>query len=134
MDANDPRLTSIRLNAEKFITRLGPGSGLEFDFNKASVEWVDDFIERARLSEGAVTPGLVSVVGSYLGEAILAATDGRWDDDENGNLGIVFSNGNWCYPFGHAQKQFEFGRDSGNSVLGFYEVSIDFVATGKLAP
>ncbi len=133
MTVDDERLSKIRANAAMAVERFRELSGASFGFDASSVGWVEGFIDRTRPQvgeEGAA--GLVSVIGSYLGEAIIANTGGTWGEDDVGGLGVRFANGDTVYPFAKAWKQFEGGVDGGESILSFYTMSVDYVASGKL--
>ena len=94
---------------------------------------MEGFIERQREKAGPeASSGLVSVLGSYLGEAIIAATGAAWDTDDSGNLGIAFANGDMAYPFTKVGKQIEQGVEGGESILSFYNVCVEHIATGDL--
>ena len=126
-------LSQIAHNRDFAVREFGDLVEFEFGMDRDSVAWVEGFIERQR-KNGNVEPGggLHSVLGSYLGEAIIAATGGRWDEDDNG-IGILFANGDKCYPFAKVAKQLENGLEGGDSILSFYNVSVDYVAKGKLS-
>ena len=133
MQDNDPRLPVLRRNAALVIERLGPGSNLDpFGFDAASVAWIDGFIERARGTIGDKTEGAVSVLGSYLGEALVRATGGKWHDEPDDGVCVRFPNGHLAFPFRNVSKQLAQGRDNGESISNFYDVCIEYVATGKL--
>ena len=134
MTVDPERLNRLRANASLAVEQLGAISGMEFGLDEASVAWVEGFIERQRAqhASGESTGGLVNVLGSYLGEAIIAAADGRWDEDIDGNLGVAFPNGDMAYPFTKVAKQFEQGLEGGESILSFYKVSVNYIATGQL--
>jgi hypothetical protein len=134
MTPDDPRLTLLRENTSFAVRELGKARGEPMDLSRESVEWIEGFIERQRkkFADAEARAGLVSVIGSYLGEAIIAASDGRWDTDADGALGVCFENGYWCYPFNKVDKQFADGLAGGESILSFYNVSVNMVATGKL--
>lgn len=135
MKDNDPRRALIANNVKLALSELGRLHGEGFGFNDASVDWVDGFIERQRQrAEVRSDPGaLLSVIGSYLGEAIVTATGGRWAEDPQGALVVAFPNGDWCAPFAKVAKQFEMGHEGGESIAEFYDFSVNFVATGKAA-
>jgi hypothetical protein len=122
-------LAAIRANAEMAVSELGGTSGMsDFGLNEKSVAWVEGFIERQRGSD----PGaLVSVLGSFLGEAIIARAGGAWMQNEQGP-GVRFANSAMCFPFAKVAKQFADGRDEGESVLGFYRVAVEQIATEKI--
>jgi hypothetical protein len=68
------QLDQIRANAALVVSQLRPLSGFDFGLDERSVAWVEGFIERQR-ARGAAD-GLADVLGSYLGEAIIAAGGG----------------------------------------------------------
>jgi hypothetical protein len=136
MTEDDPRLVMIRGNAALVVDELGPISGLDpFDYGPDSVAWVDGYIERQRqrMDDPEAVSSLVSVLGSYLGEAVIKAAGGAWDVHARDEIGIRFENGDWCFPFSKVAKQFACGTaDSGESILSFYNVSIGYIAGGAL--
>ena len=127
---SDELLSAIRGNAEMAISELGSISDVrDFGLNEKSVAWVDGFIERQRGGD----PGtLVSVLGSFLGEAIIARAGGKWMQSEHGP-GVRFRNNAMCFPFAKVAKQFADGKEAGESVLGFYRVAVEQIATGKIS-
>ena len=133
MDADDPRLAAIKANVDFATAEFGELTDDPFGLDKASVAWVEGYIERmrSRMTEPPAG-GLVAVLGSYLGQAIIAASDGQWDEDPAQGIGIKFASGDWCFPFAKVEKQFAEGLDGGESILGFYKVAVDYVAKGKL--
>jgi hypothetical protein len=68
MDAQ--RLEMIRANAEFAVQELGKVCDTPFGYDSTSVAWTEGFIQRQR---GKLDPegGIVNVLGSYLGEAII---------------------------------------------------------------
>lgn len=121
----------IAHNRDFAIEEFGELVEFPFGLNKESVAWLEGFIERQRESGNAKPGGgLHSVLGSFLGEAIIAAAGGRWDEDEHG-IGVLFPNGDKCFPFAKVAKQMENGIN--DSVTSFYGIAIDYVATGKLS-
>ena len=133
MDADDPRLAAIKANVDFAIAEFGKLTDVPFGLDKSSVEWVEGYIERMRrrMSEPPAS-GLVSVLGSFLGQAIIAATDGQWNEDPAHGIGIKFASGDWCFPFAKVKKQFEEGLEGGESILSFYNIAVNYVAKGKL--
>ena len=133
MTEDDPRLAMIRGNAALVLAELGPLAGPAFGYDLDSVAWVDAYIERQRqrYSGGDEAAQLVSVLGSYLGEAIIAAAGGAWDVHDRDEIGVRFENGDWCFPFSKVAKQFAHGHAEGDSIVGFYNFSVDLIATGK---
>ena len=123
-------LRQIRANADLVVSQFRPLSGFDFGFDDRSVAWVEGFIERQR-ARGAAD-GLADVLGSYLGEAIISAAGGAWVRGPDGALGVRFDNGDIAYPFAKVDKQIERGLEGGESILSFYRISVEMVATGRL--
>lgn len=135
MTVDQDRLGKLRANADFVVRQLGSMSGLDFGLDQASVAWTDGFLERQRgtLPEGD-GGGIVNVLGSYLGEAIIAAVPGAaWADDAEGNLGILFPTGDMAFPFAKVAKQLADGLEAGESMLSFYNIAVNYVAAGKLS-
>ncbi|MGE3302606.1 MAG: hypothetical protein AB7M12_05780 [Hyphomonadaceae bacterium] len=128
---DEATLAAVQGNARLTIEELGPLSEMALGFDEASVAWLEGFIERQRERDHDVE-GLVSVLGCFLGEAIIAgAGGGVWDQGEHG-LGVRFANGDWCFPFAKMEKQFENGAEAGDGILSFYRVAVEQVAKGGL--
>ena len=128
-------ISQIRGLALRVIQEFGP-LRLGFGFNLESVKWIEGFIERERgrrdLSKG-VPEGLVNTLGSFLGECIVAATGGRWGwNDKQKDWGIQFKSGSMAFPFAKVSKQLANGLEGGDSIVSFYEMTIEYVAPGKL--
>ena len=126
----------IRANSDLVVQQLGPHSNISFGLNRASVEWVDGFIERQRQRpelDDQARSGLVNRLGSFLGECLVANTSGAWAWVESqGTLGVQFPTGNCAFPFAKVAKQFENGREGGDSVLGLFDTVLAMSAAGKL--
>jgi hypothetical protein len=135
MTEDDQRLAMIRSNARFAIEELGKLNDGKFGLDRDSVAWTEGYIERqrTRLQGEAPSEALISVLGSFLGEAIIAGAGGHWIEDDNGGVGIEFQTGDRCYPLGKVAKQFDLGLEAGESILSFYNIAVDFVAKGKLA-
>lgn len=126
-------LDRIRASAAFAVEKFGGVAGFPFGYDRKSVEWLETFIERQRAR--GVDPGnLISVLGSYLGEAIIAAAGGEWTKQEDG-IAIAFQTGDHaslCFPYAKVAKQFENGVAGGDGVASFYDFSVNVVAKGKL--
>jgi hypothetical protein len=134
MSIDPERLETIHANAELVVRELAHASGRQFGYDSDSVAWVEEFIERQRAEVPETARGLVSVLGCYLGEAIIEAVPGaEWVEDDNGALAVLFMTGDRAYPFNKVDKQIAEGLESGESILSFYNMSVKFVAAGKLA-
>jgi hypothetical protein len=127
------QLQLIRSNAAFAVENFGALTAFEFGHNRQSVEWVEGFIERQR-ERGGDHYNMIGILGSFLGEAIIAQTGGTWVAAGD-TFGLQFQNGDHldlCFPFGKVAKQFETGLAAGESVLAFYDLVVDVVAKGKL--
>lgn len=125
----------LKKNADLVIEQLGPLSGIEFGLNKASVEWVEGFIERQRAREGFDpdnTGNLVSLLGCFLSECIIANAGGEWRLSDLYGWGIEFSDGNCAYPIAKVGKAFRNGLEGGDSILSFYDTA-ELLSKGKLS-
>lgn len=133
MSDGDDWRQDILANADFAVREYGALTDFAFGYDLASVEWLDGYIERVRrrLKDGP-SDGTISVIGSYLGEAIIAATGASWVDDPDHGIGVVFDNGDACYPFAKVRKQFAGGHEDGESIASFYNIALNFVAQGKL--
>ena len=120
---DDDDLVAIRANAQMVIEQLGPRSGVEaFGFDAASVAWIDGFIERQRVRtdvDAEFVPRLTTVIGSYLGEAVIRTYGGKWVVSADGWC-VEFSEGNACFPFTKVAKQFANGAT--DSVYSLFTV------------
>ena len=128
------QLELIKKNAQLVIERLGPLSKIDFGFNRESVEWIEGFIERQRARVDFDLEGssaLVDILGSFLGEAIIANGGGAWRGSETHGLGVTFPDGNSCYPFNKVHKAFRDGLEGGDSILSFYDLTVDLISKGQ---
>ena len=134
MSIDPERLETIHANAELVVRELAHASGTDFGYDRESVAWVEGFLERQRTEFPDTARGLVSVIGCYLGEAIIAAVPGaQWTADDNNALAILFATGDKAYPFNKVEKQIAEGLENGESIFSFYSMSVNYVAAGKLA-
>jgi hypothetical protein len=126
----------IRELAAWVVERFRPLSDVDFGLNRASVGWVEGFIERQRRCrppDEGVPEGLVNTLGAFLGECIAAAAGGAWEwDEQRQDWCIRFASGTGVFPFVKVGKQFANGLERGDSILGFYDVAVEYVAPGKL--
>ena len=128
----EDEIAAIRANSELAITTFKDRSGIDFGFDRKSVAWMEGFIDRQRTVDPTPPPMITAVLGSHLGQSIIAAAGGAWARDEAGQIGIRFDNDDWCYPFAKVAKQIEGGAGIGEGILSFYDVSVEYLATGRL--
>jgi hypothetical protein len=133
----DERIDLIKKNSELVIEKLGRLSGISFGLNRDSVEWVEGFIERQRSQPGfdpSDSGNLVSTLGSFLGECLIAKAGGVWHwSDELEDWSVHFGGDNQAFPFSKVHKMFLNGLEGGDSILGFYDIVVDYLAPGKLS-
>ncbi len=112
----------IAENAKLVIEQFQEMTEFQFGYNPESIKWVDGFLNRQREGDG-FTPdlcsGLVSTIGSFLGECIIAEYGGCWEQTEDG-WSVVINHGNMTFPFSKVQKQLENGPE--DSIYSFYTV------------
>jgi len=125
----------IQATAELVVKEFGPISGLgsAFGYNRASVEWLDDYIERSR-NTGCFTAGQVETLANnfarFLGECIRNTYGGEWQL-RNGSWGVFFSDSSGALPYSKVRKQFNDGNSAGESVLSFFDV-LPLILSGEL--
>ena len=114
----------IRANAEMVVQQLRPLSGIDFGYTRESVEWLEGYIERLRISgefENVETKDkLTSVFGSFLGECIIRCYGGAWKQDESGMWCVAFTDDNIAFPFAKIAKQIDNGLEDG--IASFFNV------------
>lgn len=127
---SDDVLDQIAANAQLAIDRLSEVADMPFGLDRASVAWVAGFIDRQRARDGFdpddVT-GLVNTLGSHLGEAIVAATGGHWEEVDDA-WGVRLGSHGICFPFTKVRKQLRDGSEAGESILSFYNVVLAMAA------
>lgn len=109
----------IRANAALVVETFAALAEFSFAFDSRSVEWLDGYINRIRTGECSEDEidQMVSNLGSYLGEAVVAAHGGAWAHDDHG-WHIRFDERNRAYPFAIVAKQLKNGPE--DSIFGFY--------------
>jgi hypothetical protein len=126
----------LRANGQLVIDQLGPLSDVEFGLNRDSVVWIEGFIERQRLRadhDAGAMSGLVDVLGSFLGECLVAATGGRWRFvDSVEAWAVEVRDETFVFPFAKVEKLFRNGIEGGDSIVSFYDVAVTHLATGRL--
>ncbi|HEV3384644.1 MAG TPA: hypothetical protein VG097_07505 [Gemmata sp.] len=118
MKENLPIEERFRANAELVVSIARKQLGVEVGMDEAGVRWLDGYIQRQHeQGNPANRDGLVSTLGSYLGECIIQCFGGQWAEID-GAWCVQFSEGNAAYPLTKVRKQLENG--AGDSVLSFF--------------
>jgi hypothetical protein len=108
----------LRAVAELVVRTFRDELQVELRFDQAGVEWIDGYINRMRDSLPAKErPGLISTLGSYIGECIIRTYGGAWVE-KDGMWGVQVNDRIWACPFATIQRQFENGPD--DSVVAFF--------------
>jgi hypothetical protein len=111
----------LKANAEMTIQQLRPLSGMDFGYNRASVEWLEGYIERLRqsgqLASADLKDRLTGVFGSFLGECIVRCHGGAWEQRNDGWC-VAFDPKNAAFPFAKVRKQLDHGAEDG--IGGFF--------------
>jgi hypothetical protein len=112
------QLENIRRNADLVVKIFAENNNVNLDFDEASVEWLDGYIERNRENfDDATINKLTGIFGSFLGECICRNFGGVWQETENG-LAVTFSDGNGAFPLNKIGKHFRNGAE--DSIYSFY--------------
>jgi hypothetical protein len=113
----------IKANAEFMVQKLGTTSGINFGYNRESVEWLEGYIERLResgtLVDEAAKQKFANIFGSFLGECIVRCYGGSWAE-RSGSWAVAFDDQNCVFPFAKVMKQIENGRGAGDGIGGFF--------------
>jgi hypothetical protein len=126
----------IRANAELVIQELQPISGMDFGYTKKSVEWLEGYIERLRLS-GAfqveeTKNKLAGMFGSFLGECIIRSYGGHWAQHD-GIWSVAFDGNNCVFPIGKTWKQMDNGLEDGIGSF-FRGIAVVYAGHVRLQP
>ncbi len=135
-EEREEQLNQILANAKLVVAELSSISGVEaFGLNRTSLVWVEGYIDRQREHGGhdaTAISNLVSVFGSYLGECLIAAAGGSWHCEPQQGWSVRFPNDSHAFPFVKVRKVFDDGLSGGQSVVSFYDIAVNYVATGRL--
>jgi hypothetical protein len=113
-----PMVDRIRANAELVVSVAARQLGEAVWYDEAGVRWLDGYIQRQHeQGDPANRDGLVSTLGSFLGECIVRTFGGEWDEVD-GSWCVRFDDRNGAYPFAKVAKQLDNGAE--DSVLSFF--------------
>jgi hypothetical protein len=106
----------LRQAAELFV-RLSRDAGRELAYDAAGVEWADQYAEAVRPVESEDQLRVqTALVGSYLGETLVAVHGGAWVEEE-GEWLVELADGRRAFPFRTAMEQL---RDGQGSILAMF--------------
>lgn len=110
----------IRANADLVVSIARKELGEEIGFDEKGVRWLDGYIGRQHeQGDPTLRDGLVSTLGSYLGECIIHSFGGAWAESD-GLWCVRFDDQNAAYPFAKVGKHLESGAEE--SVFDFFEM------------
>ena len=113
-----PMVDRIRANAELVVSVAAQQLGEAVGYDEAGVRWLDGYIQRQHEHGNlANRDGLVSTLGSFLGECIVHSFGGAWAEVD-GSWCVRFDDRNAAYPFAKVGKHLEHGAE--DSVLSFF--------------
>ena len=109
--------------AEELRDKIKAQLQLELDYDEAGVRWLDGYIDRARLRPtDDQWKGAIHLIGAFLGECTIRSVGGHWASHEN-MLCIALDRKDLVFPHNKVIKQFKYGKEGGDSILGFYEIN-----------
>jgi hypothetical protein len=101
----------LRQAAELFV-RLSRDAGRELAYDASGVEWADQYADAVRPVESDDQLRVqTALVGSYLGETLIAVHGGAWVEEE-GEWLVELADGRRAYPFRKAMEQLKDGEGS----------------------
>lgn len=98
---------------------------IELRYDEESLVYLDGYIERNK-SVLTKHEGLVNLIGSFLGECLIASYDGEWVDDPKMGWGVKIANELTAFPFNKVKKRFK-PDDQYNSIASFYRSTPAFL-------
>ncbi|MEO0559803.1 MAG: hypothetical protein AAF170_16660 [Bacteroidota bacterium] len=112
-------LDRIHHNAELVQSVAHNHLGVEVGFDRAAVEWLDGYVTRQHdHGDPDNVKGLVSALGSFLGECIVQTYGGEWVEDAH-DWGIRFDEQNAVFPYAKVEKHLRHGPE--DSLLSFFD-------------
>ncbi len=115
---NAENLAAIQQTAKVVPPFFKEHDGVDLAYDAESIEWLDNRINQIHgNSPPEVEEKLITMIGSFFGEALITLFGGEWVDTEYGP-GVRFSQGTVAFPFAKVGKQFEGGE--GDSIYGLY--------------
>ena len=116
------RADEYKAEAEKVVAAMRDQLGVELNYDKESVAWLEGYIDRIRpqLTNESYS-GLATALGAYLGESIIATYGGSWDYfEEQDQWGIRLGEKSAAFPFSKVHKQLKDGEFE--SILSFFTI------------
>jgi hypothetical protein len=110
----------LRAAAEQLVKQFAEGKVANLTFDLEGVRWVDGYINRNRRGfPRGERERLVSYLGAFVGECIIAIHGGQWALAEHAVWGVQATKHVWCDPRSKVEKHFD--NDQGQSSAYFVE-------------
>jgi hypothetical protein len=111
-------IDNIKKNAQLVLSMARDKLGEDVALDENGVRWLNGFIQRQHeQGELAIRSGLISTLGSFLGECIVECYGGEWKEVD-GMLAVAFDERHAVFPFNKVAKHLDGGAD--DSVLSFF--------------
>lgn len=124
----------IRANAELAVATIRADLGVELSFDRDGVAWLDGYLNRLR---GELSPstaaGLVSVMGSYFGEAIVRTHNGTWIERPGSDWVVEVRRAYQVAVNVFTKVEKQLAGVEGESVLSLFDVCLMLAETGITA-
>jgi len=111
MSVNATLRNQLRKNAELVASVAQQQNGLIAKFDETGVRWLDGFIQTEHDRHKPDNhDGLMSTLGAFLGECIMATYGGDWEE-MNDTICVRFDPRNVTFPFVRVLKHLQNGKD-----------------------
>jgi hypothetical protein len=105
--------------ASDLFVKLARDAGRELELDAAGVEWADQYVAAVRPVESADQLAVqTALVGSYLGESLIAVYGGAWSDAD-GEWAVEMEGGARVHPFRETEARLRGGDDAGSLAVLF---------------
>ena len=118
MSENLSPLEMISANAYLVVAAAQDELGRDVGLDADGVRWLDGYVQRLHDQGGVDEPeALCDRLGAFLGECIIQAYGGRWQEDEQG-WAIILDGDLAVYPFNKTYKHLAYGAE--DSVMSLF--------------
>jgi hypothetical protein len=122
MPQQDNTVQGIKDSCREFCELALKHYGKRLTYDEASLRWVEEMIidKVGQTLTGEDQRSLIGMVGSFLGEALIASYGGEWKQDPKFGWGVysVLGGENAFFPFAKTEKRFK--QEEGESISHFF--------------
>jgi len=114
--------------AEQFIKLIAERLEVSLGYERDSLVWVENYIERNRqtFAQMSSIEGTVNLIGAFLGECLIQRYGGHWcEHNRQWGIALAGEKSYYAFPFAKVEKQIREGL--GDSVVSFYDVTNDLL-------